>query len=198
MSHLIHENKVVIEKGEDKTIKLLLWNKSQRVNFDLTAYDYFEFHFRKDDNTTLIKNSVEVAAIAATATVLDVDLVADTAGAAGNVDLVFDGVETIDDVLLAWNAANPLNTISIDTGDGTQVPSASTVSLLGGFDAITHVVKESDEKGILKCILSNDDTNSLMKGKDMPFRVILDSGTHPTGNRISKTFYLLDIIPSSF
>lgn len=73
-------------------------------------------------------------AIAATATYEGVNYIADVPGAAGNFVLVFDGVLTIDDVVSAWNSANPGNTVSHDAADDTVVPSAGDVVLTGGID----------------------------------------------------------------
>jgi hypothetical protein len=83
----------------------------------------------------------EVAAVAASFTgqvagmTTDVTIDADNAGAAGNVTLVFDGIDDIDDVILAWNTANPTNTVTLSSGDGTQVPNAGNIVLAGGSDA---------------------------------------------------------------
>jgi len=85
----------------------------------------------------------EVAAIAASFTgqvagmTTDVTIEADTAGAAGNsVSLAFDGVDDIDTVIAAWHLGNPSNTVTLASGDGSQVPdNGESIDLAGGADA---------------------------------------------------------------
>ncbi len=85
----------------------------------------------------------EVPAVAATYTgtpagaSTSVTITADIPGSEGNaVELDFDGVETIEDAINTWNAANPENTVSLLSGDDTQVPSAGSIVLIGGADLI--------------------------------------------------------------
>jgi hypothetical protein len=68
----------------------------------------------------------------------DVRIEADNAGAAGNsILLAFDGLDDIDTVLLAWNTANPGNTATLASGDGSQVPdNLEEIQLANGADAI--------------------------------------------------------------
>lgn len=78
-----------------------------------------------------------IPAVAASATYEGVTYTADNAGIIGNsISLVFDGIQDIDTVVLAWNTANPANTVSFSGGVGTTVPSAGTVELSGGTDAL--------------------------------------------------------------
>jgi hypothetical protein len=66
----------------------------------------------------------------------DVTITADTAGAAGNsISLSFDGMTDVDDALAAWNLANPSNTASLISGDGSQTPDdLETIDLADGAD----------------------------------------------------------------
>jgi hypothetical protein len=59
---------------------------------------------------------------------------ANNAGTAGNsITLSFDGVNDVDTVLAAWNAANPSNQATLGGGDGGQVPNNGTsITLSGG------------------------------------------------------------------
>jgi len=63
----------------------------------------------------------------------NVTIDADTAGVAGNITLTADSVTDIDGLISAWNLANPSNTITLTTGDGSQVPTAD-ITLAGGAD----------------------------------------------------------------
>jgi hypothetical protein len=65
----------------------------------------------------------------------DVTIVADEDGEDGNITLVADGNDDIDTIILAWNTANPENTVSLDSGDGSQVPEED-IELTGGVDEI--------------------------------------------------------------
>jgi len=58
-------------------------------------------------------------------------------GTAGNsITLAFDGVDDIDTVLAAWNAANTSNTAEVVSGDGAQVPdNLEEITLSGGVAA---------------------------------------------------------------
>lgn len=52
-----------------------------------------------------------------------VSIYADNAGVIGNsITLTFDGVSTIATTIANYNAANPSNTIFLNSGDGTQIP----------------------------------------------------------------------------
>jgi hypothetical protein len=69
--------------------------------------------------------------------VTDVQIDADNAGVAGNIALNFDGILDIDTVIANWNGANPGNTVTLTSGDGTQIPNnAEVINLTGGADAI--------------------------------------------------------------
>jgi hypothetical protein len=65
----------------------------------------------------------------------EVTITANTAGTAGNsITLTFDGVDDVDTVLAAWNAANPSNQATLGIGDGTQVPdNGDELTLSGGI-----------------------------------------------------------------
>jgi hypothetical protein len=55
-------------------------------------------------------------------------------GPGGNsISLVFDGVASVSTVVAAWNAANTNNQVSF-TGSGATVPTAQTITLIGGAD----------------------------------------------------------------
>lgn len=71
-----------------------------------------------------------------------VTITANTAGAAGNVTLTFDGSTDISDTISNWNTAHPTNQLTLTSGVGTQIPSAGTISLTGGADAV--VASESN------------------------------------------------------
>lgn len=66
---------------------------------------------------------------------------ADVGGAAGNALLPANGVKTIAQLISDWNTTNPSNTLTLTSGDDTQVPTAA-IMLSGGVDtipAVTHM-----------------------------------------------------------
>jgi hypothetical protein len=62
-----------------------------------------------------------------------VTITANTIGTVGNsVVLDADGTSSISTLITAWNTANPSNTITLTSGDGTQIPSAGTYAMYSG------------------------------------------------------------------
>lgn len=60
---------------------------------------------------------------------------ADNPGPGGNITLTGDGTSTLAQLIAAWNLANPTNTVSLTTGDGSQiVTNGQNVTLSGGAD----------------------------------------------------------------
>lgn len=65
-------------------------------------------------------------------------------GEDGNsISVVFDGNNTIAEAVSTWNTANPTNLVEHDAVDDTVVPTAGTVQLADGSEAITTVQKIS-------------------------------------------------------
>jgi hypothetical protein len=69
----------------------------------------------------------------------NVTIVADNAGVIGNsASLTGDGTSTLNQLIVAWNTANPSNTMTLQAGDDTQVPNlAAVIQLAGGVNAAT-------------------------------------------------------------
>jgi len=68
----------------------------------------------------------------------DVQIEADNEGEDGNdIILSFDGSDDIDTVLAAWNIANPANTATLASGDGSQIPdNLEQIQLADGADEV--------------------------------------------------------------
>lgn len=105
----------------------------------------------------------------------DVIIDADVAGLAGNVTLTADSVTDIDGLILAWNTANPTNTLTLFSGDGTQIPTAN-ITLTGGLDASGDL--ESDAQITLSNIVFRDEDIRMditdSASPSSPFEQILD------------------------
>lgn len=86
------------------------------------------------------EEDVEFDGVKATQTAGGVQFDAKFNGTEGNsIALVFDGVETVDEVVSAWNNDNP-NNMAVHDGVGTEVLGAQTVNLAGG----SYVVQDGD------------------------------------------------------
>lgn len=61
-----------------------------------------------------------------------------TAGVAGNsIEFAFSGVDTVQEVVDAWNSANPTNQVAITNGNPSTIPDAGQLVILsGGADEI--------------------------------------------------------------
>ena len=86
---------------------------------------------------------------------------ADTVGDAGNgPSLVANGTDTIDDIVAAWNVANPGNTVSVVSGSGL-VPTAGTYNVVGGgqtgFEAGTIQTPFGPLQGMANAIVDQVD-----------------------------------------
>lgn len=86
-------------------------------------------------NGTQIPNAGFFASFTGTiaGTSTGVTITADNVGNIGNsVELIGDGVTSITGLISAWNIANPSNTITLATGDGTQIPQGSASAFYTG------------------------------------------------------------------
>lgn len=64
-----------------------------------------------------------------------VTIEADNVGTVGNALLTGDGVSDVDTLIADWNLANPSNTLTLTSGDGSQIPDlGATMQLVGGTD----------------------------------------------------------------
>lgn len=81
---------------------------------------------------------------------------ADVAGTAGNVTLTGDGASTIAQLITAWNAANPTNTLTVSAGDDSQTPdNLAPIALSGGIDAVVKTAFSAKTKKRLQIGLAN-------------------------------------------
>lgn len=169
---------MIIYTGTDKTITVRLFDKDQNP-IDLTSVTKITVTFPGRGIDVPQLDSDLIPAIAATASSSDdsISFTATTAGILGNsISLVFDGVSTVQDVVDAWNTANPTNTVSHD-GLGTEVLTSQTVSLTGGVDSYYTIEKLTPENlGRFKMTLDNEFTNRLRLGINLSILVTIDIG----------------------
>jgi hypothetical protein len=95
-----------------------------------------------------------------------VTITANTLGTIGNsVVLTADGTSSINTLISNWNIANPSNTITLTTGDGTQIPAAGTYASYTGtpLGASTPVTITANNVGTIgnSVVLTGNGTLSI-------------------------------------
>jgi len=168
-------DKLEIVRGEDRNFVIRFVSSDTYEPYNLTGWYKISVFFEKSESGELLEKNTTSYSSYATVTYDDVAYTADAVGEDGNtISLTFDGVDTIDTVVGAWNTANPTNTLSHD-GTGTAIPPAGTIQLLGGRDAGTIDVSVlSATLGKVQVTLHSEDTNSLRLGKDLGIKAYID------------------------
>jgi hypothetical protein len=100
---------------------------------------------------------------------------ADNEGSAGNITLTADSIKDINTIVSDWNTANPGNTVSLFSGDGSQVP-IEDIELTGGVDA-SGLLDEEAQISLGNIVFRDEDirmdiTHSATPSN--PFEQILD------------------------
>jgi hypothetical protein len=176
-----------IRRGSDAGFKIYLRDQDGRP-YDLTGVTALRLRLPKDPIGAVEVTSAETPAVAATASLEQdeeaYEFTAETAGLAGNdIELEFDGSTSVQDVVDAWNTANPGNSVSFD-GDGDTLLDPQTVALAGGVDAYTKLVAQTPlQLGTVNVLLSEADTALLKIGKNIAIELTIDKGASPGGQR---------------
>lgn len=176
-----------IRRGSDAAFKILLRDQDGRP-YDLTGTTYMRLKLPKENIGFVSVDSDLIPAVKATTTILvgstSVVFLANTAGILGNdISLIFNGSDTLDDVITDWNAANPSNTVST-TASASLVPLAQTAYLSQAVDSYTKVFATSPlQLGEINIILTEADTVLLKIGRNMSMELTFDKGTTPAGQR---------------
>jgi hypothetical protein len=175
-----------IIKGEDNELTLNIVNKFRRP-YDLTGWTKISVFFKKADGGVLEKNTV-IYNTKAEALYLGITFTAVTSGTAGNsISLVFDGLLTIGMVVDAWNLANPSNKVA-HNGNNGSVLAAGTVNLANAQDGLLDVLVPLDVLGSIKVMLHDFDSKYLLAGRSITFKVVIDKGSPPQGERRKVMF----------
>ena len=189
--------KATIVRGEDRVLTLRIVDQKTQEPFDLTGVTKIQCELKKGNNTTLTKSTVAQGGSAAQADYDGVTYTATTVSDEGNsISLVFNGVQTIEAVISAWNTAHPDNQVSSNSTDpATEVPTAGSVSLSGGEDPHYGVVVLTPEVlGKVQVVLLDTDTSIMKLGKDQSTRLIVDKGSE---RRIALFRNAVDVINSN-
>lgn len=178
---------ISVIQGEDRVIPLEVIrkdNSSIRRPFDITGWTKITIEFKKSNNAILSIDNLPAHGRKSSGVYDEVTYTATNVGVAGDlITLVFDGTLTVAQVVAAWNAANPSNTVSHNSTSPTDVPLASTLVLDGGLDNYSKVTVSDVLLGKISVQLDNVDTNSLKVGPSQSIKIIIDFGAHDLGNR---------------
>lgn len=190
------EDRFKIISGTDKNVVVKLRSTKTSDPIDLTNHTRIAAKFSQRNRTELEIDNATIPATKAKITVSDITFIANTAGADGNlIILQFNGVDDIATVVNDWNTANPSNTVSYSGDDGTTVLDEQTVRLTDGYDAYQPISVEGDPQlGKIRLRLLEKDTNSLMRGQNQTFTIIIDFGQNPGGQRNKGIFEKLDVL----
>lgn len=189
------DSRIKIITGADVSITMRLRNPKTGDPTDLTNASKIQFKFKNHDRTNLFLDDTEVPAVAAQITYEEVIFISSSAGANGNdIFLVFDGIKDIDTVVGEWNAANVGNEVS-HNGTGTDVLTASTIRLTGGYDAYKpiEIIGEAN-LGKVKISMLEKQSSELRRGNNQSFSSAIDYGTWPGGNRIKGIYNNLNVV----
>jgi hypothetical protein len=138
----------IAEDGSTPRPGLIVYRKDT-VNDVEAYYDWRTYIFRRYEldqtasnpsGATYVWSAVPTPSFASFSGIpmgmtLPVTIQADVAGLVGNILLVVDSGDSINDAITNWNIANPGNTISLTSGDGTQTGN-TVINLTGGLDGV--------------------------------------------------------------
>lgn len=182
-----------IIRGEDSQFNI----KLKELNgdpYDITDLTSAKVMIRGVDASLLEFNTDVILGVAAHATYEGVIYTADEVGVIGDgIVLVFDGTKTIKDVIDAYNAENPANTVSHNSPTDLIVPSAGTCLLAGWADSYQKVEPISPEVlGKFSVLLLGADTENLKTGKNLPVYILLAKGRERKSIVIENAINVVD------
>lgn len=131
---------ILVAEGVD------LWATKVKVTWDYSTWFVFELSKYPWEAEELISVATSTTATYATyagtlaGTSNPILVTADNIWSVWNVTpQTYNGIQTIQDGIDTWNTNNPGNTVTLTSGDGTQIPSNKTkLTLTGGNDAYTY------------------------------------------------------------
>lgn len=193
---MISNSRLKIIRGQDSQFIFKLRSKTDRDPLDLTTATKISVKMVKSDRSELVLTNEMLTATKAKTNLQNVNFIAADTGVNGNlIQLNFDGVRTIQQIVSEWNTANPTNTVEHD-GIASAVLTGGVYTLKGGMPAYMAIsVVGSPVLGKISVKLIDYNTNQLRLGTNQNVTVLIDFGVHPTGTRIiaqQKNF--LDVV----
>ena len=193
MSSILRPEYVVVVQGEDRSVALRI-NNNDGTPYNLTGNTDIKARFRKADNTVLQLTKSLSNGAKATAVYQSVIYTAVDEGILGNtIALVFNGTLTIQQVVDAWNVANPTKTLVHNAANSAIRPTAGTVTLTGGVDPYSSITILDAVSGRIAISMSDIHTLNLRVGDRQDFTIILEAGTT---TRIANFARALNIVRS--
>lgn len=124
-------------------------------------------------------------------------------GPAGNgIVLSFNGSQTVDEVILAWNAANPNNPVQLVSGDGSGQPPSQLVSFSGGTLAVgSNRLVYRDTDNLYKQALADGSIKSRVVGlADTTNRIVRSAGFvgYSSGYPVGTELFLSPTLAGQF
>jgi len=179
---------ITIVKGDDRSINLYFVQQDNGRPYDLTGFTNISVFFKTQFGGILEKNN-STYDTAAYASYAGINFTAQTLGTTGNsISLVFDGIQSLQTIVNAWNLANSGNQVSHDAPDGSIVPASATVSLAHGQSGLIDVTVPSAVLGHVVVRVHDFDTVQFLAGRSLSFKVFIDNGTPPEGTRRKVIF----------
>jgi len=184
------DERLRIFRGQDKSFLIRVINTRTKDPYSLTGATLIQVIFEKEDRTKLVLSNVVKPAIKAQNEYQNVLFTALVAGAEGNgINLIFNGVDTLDTVVSAWNTANPSNGVEHNSTDGTLVLTSGSVQLINGYQSYTPVsVFGNPDIGKIQVTIAEKETYLLRTGIGKSFTTVIDKGDNPAGVRNVGTF----------
>jgi len=175
--------RLIIPRGADKSFIAVLRN-SAGDPISLANAVLIQVVFDNADRTKLTLSNVVKPETFASILYGGVRFTAITSGITGNaIVLAFDGVATITAVVLAWNTANPSNTIS-HNGVGTVVLSLGSAQLTNGYSSYSPIAIYGNViLGKIRVVITETEASLLKAGLNQSARFIIDDGINTGGIR---------------
>ena len=182
---MIKDNRLTIYRGADKQFFTRLHNAKTGDTLSLSSVTGVQVVFLKSDRTKLILSNDVKPAVKAQGSYEQVTFWAVDGGMQGNtIQLYFNGIDTIKEVISTWNALNSANTVSTHVQYEDRVLPEGTLKLNGGCDSYAPVeIWGEAHLGKLFVRLSERETAMLRVGSNHSFTVVIDYGEHTGGIR---------------
>lgn len=174
---------ISIVKGDDRNLNLFFILTGTQRPYDLTGWTHISVFFKMQYGDLLEKSTTAYNTFA-TAFYSGITFTALASGTAGNsIALVYSGTNTVQQVVNAWNTANPSNKVSHNSPDGNLVIPAGTVTLADALDNLVDVTVVNAILGHVKVHIRQEDTTQLLAGRSLSFKAVIDNGAPPNGER---------------
>ena len=103
--------------------------------------------------------------------------------------MAFNGTDSLDTIVGAWNILNPTNGVEHNAIDGADIPEVGEVQLYGGYPSYTPIsIWGNAEIGKVQVSIAEKETYLLRAGIGKSFTIVVDKGDNPSGIRNVGSF----------